>query len=201
LFAFIITANLLTGKGKSYMNCIELMVDEHKNIKRMLTVIRKYCRRILNGENIQYEVFYKIIDFIRNYADRHHHGKEEQLLFTRMMEELGTTAEKLIKYGVNVEHDLGRLYVQDLEDAVNRVLDGDMDARLDVIANAVSYTHLLNRHIEKEDGVVYKYAQNKLSKETMNRLEQECLTFERMAKEDKIQEKYLALLSELEVLQ
>jgi len=183
------------------MNCIELMVDEHKNIKRMLTVIRKYCRRILNGENIQYEVFYKIIDFIRNYADRHHHGKEEQLLFTRMMEELGTTAEKLIKYGMNVEHDLGRLYVQDLEDAVNRVLDGDMDARLDVIANAVSYTHLLNRHIEKEDGVVYKYAQNKLSKETMNRLEQECLTFERMAKEDKIQEKYLALLSELEVLQ
>lgn len=180
------------------MNCIELMVDEHKNIKRMLAVVRRYCSRILNGEEINYEVFYKIVDFIRYYADKHHHGKEELLLFSKMMEELGPTAEKLVRYGMNVEHDLGRLHVQELEAAVKRVLDGDMDARLDVIANAISYTHLLNRHIDKEDGVVYKYAQNNLSKETMNMLEQECLTFEQKAKEDKTQDKYLALLSELE---
>ncbi|MFZ5989041.1 MAG: hemerythrin domain-containing protein [Bacillota bacterium] len=180
------------------MNCIELMVDEHKNIKRMLVVIRKYCNRILNGDSVKYEDFYKIIDFVRNYADKHHHGKEELLLFNRMMEELGPTAEKLVKYGMNVEHDLGRLHVQELEAAVMRVLEGDMEARLDVIANAVSYTHLLHRHIDKEDGVVYKYAQNNLPKETMNRLEQECISFERRAREEKTQERYLALLSELE---
>ncbi|NLD50468.1 MAG: hemerythrin domain-containing protein [Clostridiaceae bacterium] len=180
------------------MNCIELMVDEHRNIKRMLAVIRKYCNRILSGEVVQYEDFYKILDFIRNYADKHHHGKEELLLFNRMVEELGPTAEKLVRYGMNVEHDLGRLHAQELEAAVKLVLEGNMDARLDVIANAVSYTHLLNRHIDKEDGVVYKYAQNNLSKETINRLEQECLAFEEKAAEDKTQSKYLALLSELE---
>jgi hemerythrin-like domain-containing protein len=152
------------------MNFIELMVDEHKNIKRMLVVVRKYCNRILIGESIQYEDFYRIIDFVRNYADKHHHGKEETLLFTRMMEEMGPTAEKLVRYGMNVEHDLGRLHVQELEIAVNKVLKGDMEARLDVIANAISYTHLLNRHIDKEDGVVYKYAQNNLPQETLNRL-------------------------------
>ena len=182
------------------MNCIELMVDEHKNIKRMLVVIRKYCSRILNGENVQYADFYKMIDFIRNYADKHHHGKEELLLFTRMMEELGPAAEKLVRYGMNVEHDLGRLHVQELEAAVKRVLDGDMEARLDVIANAVSYTHLLNRHIDKEDGVVYKYAQNNLQRATLNILEQECMSFEQKADEEKTKEKYLALLSELESL-
>ena len=180
------------------MNCIELMVDEHKNIKRMLLVIRKYCGRILNGENVRYEDFYKIIDFVRNYADTHHHGKEESLLFTRMMEELGPTAEKLVRYGMNVEHDLGRLYVQELEAAVKCVVDGDMEARLDVIANAISYTHLLGRHIDKEDGVVYKYAQNNLRPETMDRLEQECMLFEQRAEEEGRREKYLALLSELE---
>jgi len=173
-------------------------MDEHKNIKRMLAVIRKYCSRILSGEKVRYEDFFKIIDFIRNYADKHHHGKEELLLFTKMVEELGPTAEKLVRHGMLVEHDLGRLFVQELEDAVKHVLDGDMDARLDVIANAVSYTHLLNRHIDKEDGVVYKYAQNNLSKETMTNLEQECLAFEKKAKEDKIQDKFLALLKELE---
>lgn len=180
------------------MNCIELMVDEHNHIKRMLVVIRKVCSRILNGEPVQYADFYRIIDFIRNYADKHHHGKEESLLFGRMMEELGPTAEKLVRHGMYVEHDLGRLHVQELEAAVKRVLDGDMEARLDVIANAISYTHLLYRHIDKEDRVVYKYAQNNLSQETMNRLEQECLSFEQKAKDEKTQDKYLALLSELE---
>lgn len=180
------------------MNCIELMVEEHKNIKRMLAVIRKYCNRILNNESVQYEDFYRIIDFIRNYADKHHHGKEETLLFNKMMEELGPTAEKLVRYGMNVEHDLGRLHVQELEAAVKRVLDGDMEARLDVIADAISYTHLLNRHIDKEDGVVYKYAQRNLLEETLNKLELECASFEQKAAVEKTQEKYLALLNELE---
>ena len=55
------------------MDSIALMVEEHKNIKRMLKVIRKYCYRILKGMEIEYEDFYRIIDFIKNYADAHHH--------------------------------------------------------------------------------------------------------------------------------
>jgi len=180
------------------MNCIELMVDEHKNIKRMLAVVRKYCIRILNGEKIQYEDFYTVIDFIRNYADRHHHGKEELLLFNRMMEELGPTAEKLVRYGMNVEHDLGRLHVQELEAAVKKVLDGDDEARLDVIANAISYTHLLHRHIDKEDGVVYKYAENNLDKSTLEALNRECERFEQEAREENLQDKYLDIITEFE---
>lgn len=181
------------------MNCIELMVEEHKNIKRMLRIIRIYCSKILNGEKVQYENFYMLIDFVRNYADKHHHGKEETMLFIRMMEELGSTAEKVIKYGMNVEHDLGRLHIQELEVAVKRVLDGDEESRLDVIANAISYTHLLIRHIDKEENVVYKYAQNNLSKAIMDKLDRECMVFEQKAKEENTQERYLAMLKEFEV--
>jgi hemerythrin-like domain-containing protein len=174
------------------------MVEEHRNIRRMLSVVRKYCSRILNGETVNYEDFFGIIEFIRGYADKHHHGKEETLLFARMTEELGPAANKLVRYGMNVEHDMGRLFVQDLEIAVRRVLDGDLDARLDVIANAISYTHLLERHIEKEDSVVYKFAQRDLAIETKERLERECFDFERAARAENIQTKYLALLEEFE---
>ncbi|MDW7684524.1 MAG: hypothetical protein SCK29_10465, partial [Bacillota bacterium] len=38
------------------MNCIELMVEEHKNIKRMLSVIRKTCYKILTGEEMDYNL-------------------------------------------------------------------------------------------------------------------------------------------------
>ena len=40
---------------------------------------------------------------------------------------------------------------------------GLYDARLDIIANSISYTDLLDRHIEKENNVIYKFANNTLS--------------------------------------
>ncbi len=35
------------------MNSIELMVNEHKNIKRMLAVIRKYCFKVLKKSTVR----------------------------------------------------------------------------------------------------------------------------------------------------
>ena len=94
------------------MKAIEIMNEEHKYILRMLQVIRKCCFKILNNEEIIYEDFYKIIDFIRNYADNHHHKKEEKILFIKMVEELGEPAKKAVNQGMLVEHDLGRLHVR-----------------------------------------------------------------------------------------
>lgn len=178
------------------MNYIELMIEEHNNIKRMLSVIRKYCYKVLKDEKVDYQDFFILIDFVRNYADKHHHGKEEKILFDRMIKELGPTAEKLVKNGMFVEHDMGRLYMQELEVALNKVLNGEDEARLDVIANAISYTHLLYRHIEKEDNVVYQFAQRHLSSETQQILEQECNQFEQEAKNTQL--KYLALINDME---
>lgn len=79
------------------MKAIEIMNEEHKYIIRMLHVIRKCCFKILNGEEVIYEDFDKIIDFVRNYADNHHHKKEEKILFVKMVEELGEPAEKAVK--------------------------------------------------------------------------------------------------------
>jgi hemerythrin-like domain-containing protein len=88
--------------------------------------------------------------------------------------------------------------MQELEVAVNKVLDGDEEAKLDVIANAISYTHLLYRHIDKEDGVVYKYAQNNLSKESLEALDAECEKVEAEATDKEVQNKYINLLKEFE---
>lgn len=180
------------------MDCIQLMIQEHNNIKRMLVVMRKYSQKVLEGEKVDNEDFFKMIDFVRNYADKHHHGKEEELLFTRMVEEQGTIAEKLVKHGMLVEHDMGRLYMQELEIALRKVLSGDNEARLDVIANAISYTHLLTRHINKEDNMVYAFAQRGLSKETLDGLNKETQKFEKEANNQGTQDKYLKLLEELE---
>ena len=180
------------------MNGIQLMVEEHKTIKRMLEVIRSYCLRILNGKEVDPQDVFKMIDFVRNYADKHHHGKEEDLLFKFMTEELGSTAEKLVRNGMLVEHDLGRLYMQELEKATEKMIKGDKEAKVDVIGHAMSYYHLLNRHIDKEDGMVYKFGENNLSKETLERVDRETEILEKKASAKGIQEKYENLVKELE---
>ena len=178
------------------MKAIEIMNEEHKYILRMLNIVRKACFKIMKGEEIVYEDFNKIIDFVKNYADNHHHKKEEDILFIKMVEHIGEAAEKAVNQGMLVEHDLGRLYVRDLVSALEKVKGGDEEAKLDIIANAISYTHLLARHIDKEDRVIYKFAERNLSNEVMKFVDVECENFE--ISNEEIKNRYILILEELE---
>lgn len=177
------------------MNAIELMMEEHKNIKEMLKVVRKASLIILEENKVNVEDFYKVINFIRNYADSHHHKKEEIMLFNRMVEEIGETAEKVVKYGMLVEHDLGRLYVSNLEEALKSYEEGNNEAKIDIIANAISYCNLLDRHIHKEDNVIYKFAERELKEETIKNIDSECVIFEN--ENSNVKDENLNILNEL----
>ena len=180
------------------MDSIKLMMEEHQYILRMLAVVRKACYGVMQGDEINYEDFNKMIDFIRSYADAHHHGKEEKLLFNEMVTHLGALGNKLITHGMLVEHDMGRLFIQELVAALDRVKAGDEMSKLDVIANAISYTHLLKRHIDKEDTVVYTFAERQLSSDIMDKVNQETVEFERAALEKDTKIYYEQLVATLE---
>lgn len=180
------------------MNAIELMMEEHKIIKRMLVVVRKFSIKVLNNEAIDYNDFNSVIDFVRNYADKHHHNKEEVILFKKMSEVLGERIEKGPIMGMLVEHDLGRLFMGNLEIALGKFKAGDSDSRVDIIANAIAYTDLLNRHIDKEDTAIYTFAQNRLSKEQLEEIDAKCFDVENEATKNRLQDKYIKLLNELE---
>jgi len=177
------------------MDAIEIMVNEHNNIKLMLKVIRKVSLNILEGKEVDFEEFNMIIDFIRNYADKHHHQKEEDYLFNKMVEEIGATAEKVVNQGMLVEHDLGRLYVKNLKIALKELENGNEEAKLDIIANSIGYANHLAQHIHKEDNVIYKFAKRELKQETLDKINNECEVFEKETEEEK--EKYLAILETL----
>lgn len=180
------------------MNGLEILINEHKYIKRMLQVLRNASIGVLKGNEINYDDFDKMIDFVRNYADAHHHGKEEKFLFDKMLGELGELAIKLIRNGMLVEHDLGRLYMLQLEEALAKVKSGEEDYKIDVIANAVGYANLLTRHIDKEDNVVFTFAEKQLSSENLEKFYVESLDYEENAKKSKVQEKYINILETLE---
>lgn len=180
------------------MNSIKLMVEEHDYILRMLKIVRKACYGILQGKEICYEDFYKMVEFIKNYADAHHHGKEEKFLFKEMQSNLGKVGINLITHGMLVEHDYGRMYMSDLIEALKHVKDGDEESKLDVISNAISYTHLLMRHIAKENDGVYKFGEKNLSQEILDDINSKTEVFEQKAEELGTQKYYIGLLENLE---
>lgn len=180
------------------MNSIEIMVQEHVYIKRMIKVIRKACLDIFHGGEVDYNDFVTIIDFIRSYADKHHHGKEEKILFDEMTKKLGTVAEKLITHGMLVEHDLGRLYISDAEAALEKIKAGEEESKLDLVSNMMGYGYLLTRHIDKEDGVVYTFGEKNLSKESKEKVNLDSEKFEKEATEKGTQKYYIDFLESLE---
>lgn len=100
--------------------------------------------------------------------------------------------------GMLVEHDLGRLFIRNLETSLVKFKAGDSDSRVDIIANAIGYTDLLYRHIEKEDTTIYTFALRKLSKEQLEEIDEACFEVETEATKNKLQYSYVTLLSELE---
>lgn len=158
---------------------VELLVEEHKNIILFIDIARRECEKLISGEEVDIKLFREFIDFGRNYADKLHHGKEEQILFKVMLDELGSVANKLIKNGMYVEHDLGRLFLLELEEALGKYEEKKtLEYKLDIIGNITGYGSLLRRHIEKEDSVVYTYAERELSETLLKKVDEDTKEFE-----------------------
>ena len=145
------------------------------------------------------EDFAAAIDFIRNYADHHHHKKEEEHLFKAMVANMGKIGENLVTHGMLVEHDLGRGHVLALTEALERFRqDPSDDNRLDIIAEAMGYAALLDRHIEKENTVVYPFAERSLSPEIFADINAASAAFEADSAEQALRDKYTAIANRLE---
>ena len=99
---------------------IDLLMKEHENIVALTKHLRRTCCAVIEGADIDVQEFLECIDFARTYADKHHHGKEEQILFRFMLNNSDPVAEKLVRNGMLVEHDFGRFHIGELENAVKQ---------------------------------------------------------------------------------
>ncbi len=180
------------------MYTVDIMVKEHENIMSLLAVIKKACCNVIEGGEIVEEDFRTFIDFARNYADKYHHGKEEDYLFNEMAARLGKVAENLITHGMLVEHEIGRGHIMDLEMALDRYKDDRSTAvKLDIVEAAAGYANLLIRHIEKENAVVFTYGANNLPEDIKTEIDDKIRVYEESADKIAKREKYLGILKEL----
>ena len=162
---------------------IDILYAEHEQVVCFTDYLRKLCGEMLEGKSPDREALLQCVDFMKNYADEHHHGKEEAILFTVMLEKLGPVAHKMINTGMLVEHNLGRYHVQSLEEAVNALSkEPTMEEKLNVVTHALSYADLLRRHAEKENNVLFPFAARSLSAEDLEKIDEASKVYEEEGK-------------------
>jgi hemerythrin-like domain-containing protein len=138
-----------------------VMVEEHKLILRMIDLVEKNTRLAEAGRFTDWDFYVDAVDFIRNYADRFHHAKEEDILFKSLVEN-GMPAENSPVAAMLMAHDQGRAFVRNMEAAARRALAGEPDQVPIIADNAYGYVALLRDHIDKEDTILYPLAERVL---------------------------------------
>lgn len=160
------------------MKPTEQLKNEHEAIKLMMAVLEKICLKIESKENVPAEHLERIVEFIKVFADKCHHAKEEDLLFVAI-EEAGIPREGGPTGVMLMEHDMGRGYVKELAEAIEKYKTGDIDASSKIIESARNYINLLTPHIDKENNILYEIADAHLSEEKQKELLEKFETLEK----------------------
>lgn len=145
-------------------NISQALVDEHKLILRMIALLEKNAALTATCKYSNWQFYLDGVDFIRNYADRFHHAKEEDVLFEALVAN-GMPRKNSPIEAMLMEHDQGRAYVGAMEKAAQAALAGQSGQEGTIAENALAYASLLREHISKEDDILYPLAERVLPEE------------------------------------
>jgi hemerythrin-like domain-containing protein len=90
-------------------------------------------------------------DFIRAYADRCHHGKEEDILFRELKKKKIALEHQKIMEELIEDHKRGRRVTARLVEANSRYMKGDKDTLSEIFECLRTLIGFYPKHIEKED--------------------------------------------------
>jgi hemerythrin-like domain-containing protein len=155
------------------MDAIETLMNEHRTIERVLDALVGFAHEARRKGTTEKEELARFVSFVREFADAHHHGKEEEILFRAM------TANGFPSQGGPIavmlhEHDLGRSLVASLRAKAEQA--GPWTAEdLQAVADAAQgFSDLLHAHIHKEDAILYPMAEQRLPAEVMEAVGEAC---------------------------
>ena len=146
------------------------LIQEHKAILIALNVLEKMHERVQNDKEIDCEDIEEIIEFLKVFADKCHHGKEEDFLFPAL-EEVGIKNENGPIGVMLAQHKQGREFIKQMQKSIlNKIINKNT-----FVGASSSYVSLLRNHIKKEDTILFPMSDNKLSaskqKELLNNFE------------------------------
>lgn len=147
------------------------LLKEHDAILYVLQILDKMMISRNKKEEEMLGYYDEVVYFLKTFVDKCHHGKEENYLFHELVNK--SIANEGGPIGVMLqEHEQGRSYITQMSSCLAaKDIFGFNDA-------AGLYRDLLRRHIEKENKVLFKIADEVLDEQEQLFLFQEFEQFE-----------------------
>lgn len=161
------------------MKPIGPLMWEHRLIERMIALLKEELKQIDEKTKVDGEFLEIAIDFIRTYADRTHHGKEEDILFRELSKKQLLPEHKNIMNELIAEHISGRKLVTKLVNARETYRDGRKESLSDIVLCIKELVSFYPAHIEKEDKHFFYPILEYLSKQEQDNMLQEFWEFDR----------------------
>ncbi len=167
--------------------------NEHDGILFGLNILDKMVERLQSGSTIAKDDYKQMAEFLRLFADKCHHGKEEGLYFPAL-EQAGIPTENGPIGQMLIEHEQGRQYIKEMTAA----LAGEqMDAQA-FSAAAQNYATLLRAHIQKENMVLFAMGDKALAPDLQEKLLEQFEHFEETVMGPGIHDQLHAMLDSFE---
>jgi hemerythrin-like domain-containing protein len=179
------------------MRASDVLKNEHRAVERVLGVLTRAADRLDAQEQVPAQLFEDSLDFLRNFADKCHHGKEESALFPALAR-AGIPLDRGPIGVMLAEHEEGRHYISAMASALDGYRRGDEGAREALAQSARSYATLLAQHIQKEDSILFPMGDKVLSEAAQQELVAE---FDRIEAEHigpGVHERYHHMIDELD---
>ncbi len=170
------------------------LMKEHRLIEKMIHLMEKENGKMKKFSKANPIFIDTAVDFIRMYADRTHHGKEEDILFRDLKKkELSPNHNKIMEELVE-EHIWARKKVGMLVDTKNQYEKGNIKVLNEIIQHLSELTEFYPKHIEKEDKHFFIPVMKYFTKEEQDKMLQEFWDFDKTL----IHEKYEKVIENLQ---
>lgn len=127
------------------------LMIEHRLIERMVALLQKEHERVRQGGGPDTFLIEQAADFFKEYADRCHHGKEEDILFKQLAQKALAPQDNQLMEELISEHVIARRTVGRLVTAKDAYEAGQKEALSEIEAALAGLVGLYPKHIEKED--------------------------------------------------
>jgi hemerythrin-like domain-containing protein len=171
-----------------------LLMIEHRLIERMIRQIQKVLNKIEATDKVDPLFIDTTVDFIRIYADRTHHGREEDILFRDLKKKDLSIDDGQVMNELVDEHVLGRKTTKKLIEANSRYRHGEKEALKAIADHLQNLVDFYPKHIEKEDKVFFPASRAYFSGAEDQAMLREFLEFDQKM----IHEKYRSFVEILE---
>jgi len=170
------------------------LMAEHRVIERMLAILERQLTVVAETRTVDPGLIDAATDFIRTYADRCHHGKEEDILFRRLADKPLDEQLAEVMAGLIADHVRGRSMTRNLIEANNRYRSGDTSALGEIESGVRDLVEFYPVHIATEDRHFFKPCLQYFTEHEKQVMLADFDEFDRAL----IHEKYRGLVDELE---